>query len=268
MVQFALNHMSVPTFSWRDLLDAAADLGCVGVEFRNDLPGPLFGGDPAEMVAREAQARGLRVLGLSQVYPFNVWSDTTRKALVELVDTAQACGAESISLIPLNDGSGQEADLRQVLAEIRPILEGTGLYALIEPLGFARASLRSKADAIEAIKAVAGQNTFRIVHDTFHHALVGDGPVFGDWTGLVHISGVSDVGVPTSGMEDHHRVLVDAKDRLGNLDQITALIDAGFAGPLSMEAFSPKVHATADPVAALKASFAFIRSSLTHHRAR
>lgn len=267
MVAFALNHMSLPNHDWRALLDTAAELGCVGVEFRNDLATPLFGGEPAATVAAEARARGLRVLGLSQVYPFNRWSDATRDAVADLVETAQACGAESISLIPLNDGTGGEDGprqraLRYALQEIRPLVEGSGLIALIEPLGFTRSSLRSKSETIEAIEAVASRDQFRIVHDTFHHCLAGGGPIFAGWTGLVHISGVSDPAPALSEMEDAHRVLVDADDRLGNLDQIAALIAAGYDGPLSMEAFSPAFHASTNPVAALGTSFDFIRDRL------
>ncbi len=42
MLNFALNHMTTPKLGWLAFLDLAKDLGCVGVEFRNDLQGPLF----------------------------------------------------------------------------------------------------------------------------------------------------------------------------------------------------------------------------------
>src|SRR3712207_6469164 len=49
VTSFALNHMTVARLSYAGLLDAAASLGCVGVEVRNDLTQPLFDGlDPAE----------------------------------------------------------------------------------------------------------------------------------------------------------------------------------------------------------------------------
>ena len=49
MVQFALNHMTVARLGFAELVALAADLGCVGIEVRNDLPQPLFDGmDPAE----------------------------------------------------------------------------------------------------------------------------------------------------------------------------------------------------------------------------
>ena len=44
MLDFALNHMAVPRLGAMAFLDAAKALGCVGLEFRNDLPTPLFDG--------------------------------------------------------------------------------------------------------------------------------------------------------------------------------------------------------------------------------
>jgi 2-keto-myo-inositol isomerase len=57
-------------------------------------------------------------------------------------------------------------------------------------------------------------------------------------------------------------VLVTQADRLGNVEQIAALQAAGWNGPVSYEAFSPEVHAHADPAGELARSFAFIRQGL------
>lgn len=266
-LDFALNHMTAPRLRWSELLDLAERLGCVGVEFRNDLETPLFSGEPAEAVGRAAREKGLRIIGLSQVYPFNSWSDAIREEVSVLIATAKACGAETISLIPRNDGKGtgngeRQANLRLALKEIRPMLEDAGLVALVEPLGFERSSLRLKAEAVETIEAVGGRDEFRIVHDTFHHFLAGETEFFPDWTGIVHISGVTDQSIAPRQMEDEHRVLVDDHDRLGNIAQLRALQAAGYTGAVSFEAFSPKVHALADPWSALSASMSFVRSRL------
>jgi len=263
----AINHMSAPNLAWRDLLNAAAQLGCAGVEFRNDLATPLFSGEAPEVVADAAREKGVRIVGLSQVYPFNSWSDAIAAEVQTLIATARACGAETISLIPRNDGTQQgngerQANLRLALREIRPMLIEAGMTALVEPLGFVRSSLRSKAETIEEIEAVASRDQFMIVHDTFHHFLAGGGEIFPDWTGIIHVSGVVDQSLKPDEMEDEHRILVDEHDRLGNVDQIAALMAGGFAGPVSMEAFSPEVHALADPVSALRASFEFIRNEI------
>ena len=81
-------------------------------------------------------------------------------------------------------------------------------------------------------------------------------------TGIVHISGVSDYKLGFMQMEDEHRVLVDEKDRLGNIEQITALLAAGYCGPISFECFSPKIHALVDPYIEIKKSFDYISSQL------
>lgn len=264
MLPFAINHMTVPRLDWRGLLSLAAELDCIGVEFRNDLPDPLFSGAAPEVVRDEAARLGLRIIGLSQVYPFNSFSDAIRAEVQALIATANACGAETISLIPRNDGTTVSAKaLRHALGEIRPLLDEAGMTALVEPLGFRRSSLRSKAETIEAIEAVGGADRFRIVHDTFHHFLAQGSEMFPDWTGLVHISGVSLPDLPPEQMEDEHRILVDENDRLGNVDQIAALRAAGYAGPISMESFSPAAHGLDYPLSALRTSFQLINRRIT-----
>ena len=264
-MQFALNHMTVPGLAYVAFLDLAAGLGCVGVEVRNDIAQPLFDAMDPTAAGQMARDRGLRLVGLSQVYPFNAWSAAVEAEVRALIATAKAAGAETISLIPRNDGEGigngeRQANLRIALKEILPMLQEARLVALVEPLGFLSSSLRSKAEAVETIEAVGGRGWFKLVHDTFHHRLADGGPIFPDYTGIVHISGVVDPDLTLAQMRDEHRVLVDEQDRLENLPQIAALRDAGYRGPISYECFSPRVHALADPAAALAASFDFIAS--------
>lgn len=268
MPDFVINHMTTPRLQWRDLLAASSRLGCVGVEFRNDLPTPLFSSDAPEAVAAEAAGQRQRIVGLSQVYPFNTWSDAIANEVAALIRTAKSCEAETISLIPRNDGTQtsdgeRQANLRLALKEIRPMLEDAGMTALVEPLGFERSSLRSKAETIEAIEAVASREQFLIVHDTFHHTLAGGGDLFPDWTGIVHISGVVDQTLGLNEMEDEHRVLIDTDDRLGNIDQIAALLNGGYTGPLSFECFSPETHAMTNPMVEIKRSIDYISAQLT-----
>ena len=61
MIHFALNHMTVARLSFRELVALSRQLGCVGIEVRNDLPQPLFDGmDPAEAGAH-VRDTGLRL---------------------------------------------------------------------------------------------------------------------------------------------------------------------------------------------------------------
>jgi len=267
MLPKALNHMAVPGLRWDAFLGLARDLGCVGVEFRNDLPGALFDGDTPATVGAKAKANGLRILALAEVKRFNDWSDAKRAEARDLMAIAVACGAEAVSLIPRNDGLGRgngerQANLRVALRELLPMLEEHGLIGLVEPLGFEACALRHKSEAVEAIEALGATGRFKLVHDTFHHTLAGAGPVFAAHTGIVHISGVTDPNLAVSEMRDEHRVLVDRDDRLGNIAQIEELRTSGYAGPISFEPFSPKVHAFTDPQAALAGSFDFISTRL------
>ena len=132
----------------------------------------------------------------------------------------------------------------------------------MEPLGFLRSSLRSKAELVDVIADLDSAAHFKLVHDTFHHTLADGGPIFPEYTGIVHISGVVDQSLTVDQMEDEHRVLVDQDDRLGNIGQIQALIDAGYDGPISYECFSPETHAMKDPYSEIKRSFQFMTERL------
>lgn len=269
-MQTALNHMTVPNLGYVSFLDLAAKLGCVGVEVRNDIPRPLFDTlDPAE-AGRIAQDKGLRLIGLSQVYPFNDWTREREDAVKLLIATAKESGAETISLIPRNDGIGlgnkrRQANLQLALEGVLPLLQDASIMALVEPLGFQRSSLRSKTELVETIASIGGQGYFKMVHDTFHHTLAGGGPIFPEITGVVHISGVIDPSPSLAQMEDEHRVLVNEKDRLGNIEQIAAILAAGYHGPISYECFSPETHALVDPFLDIKRSFDFISSQLQRY---
>lgn len=273
MLPFALNHMTAPRLGWQAFLDLSARLGCIGVEFRNDLPGKLFDGAGFAEVGRAAKARGQRILGLAQLTMFNDWSEARRAEAEALMGIAAAIGAEGIALIPRNDNLGNADGVRQpalktALRELLPMLRAHGLKGMVEPLGFEICSLRSKAEAVEVIEALSGADTLKLVHDTFHHHLVGGGAIFPEHTGIVHVSGITDPSLSLSDMRDGHRVLVDAADIMGNVAQIAALRDAGYSGPISYEPFAASVHALADPEGPLRASMQFITAGVGAKAAR
>ncbi|CAD7049879.1 sugar epimerase [Pseudorhizobium endolithicum] len=272
-IPFALNHVTAPRLTCRQFIDLAAELNCVGVELRNDLADkrlshrPFFDGeDPAEIGAY-ARGKDIRLLGLSEVYGFNDWSPEMAKRVRTLIAQAVRSGAESISLIPRNDGPAHSpaeraGHLRTALAAILPMVAEAGIIGLIEPLGSSTSSLRYKREAVEAIEAVGGERCFRLVHDTFHHHLAGDADYFPEYTGIVHVSGVADPEPTVDDMRDDHRMLVDERDRLGSAVQIEELIRLGYNGAFSIEAFSPQVHAVTDPAGRLGQSFDHIRSAI------
>jgi len=266
-MDFALNQKTAPKLGFAAFLDLAAELGCVGVEPRNDLGRPVFDGIEPTWAGEMARERGLRFIGLSEVYPFNDWNEDRRAAIACLIETAQAAGAETISLIPRvdgreGDGAERETTLRAALAEILPMLHGTGVVALLEPIGFSTSSIRFQREATLAIESLGAEDRIGIVHDTFQHALAGDVDIIVRLVRLVHISGVAGgSGVLTDSL-DAQRVLVDERDRSDALGQVKSLLEAGYTGPFSYECTSPLIQNTADPKRQIGASITYLRRLL------
>ena len=265
---FALNHMTAPALSLDAFFSLATSLGIAHVEIRNDLAGnAILDGTTPETVKDLAARYNVSILSINALQRFNEWTAARAVEAKELIDYAAACGAKALVLVPKNDGTGQadgerQANLRQALSALKPMLDAAGIIGLVEPLGFEICSLRSKREAADAIAAVEGLDTFRLVHDTFHHHLAGEPDLFADLTGLVHISGVEDASVGVPDMRDPHRVLVGDSDRLDNAGQIRALRTAGYAGPLSFEPFAPVVHGLSDPKTAVADSMAYLAARL------
>lgn len=271
MIKRALNQKTARHLSYGHFLNLAKELGCIGVEPRNDLGRPLFDGISPRPAGSMARERGLRLLGLSEVYPFNDWSDERANAVQALIDSADESGAETISLIPRVDGSGTEDGIRQqvlrdVMREMLSMLKGRKVLALIEPIGFASSSLKDKAELVEAIEAVGGPMKFKLVHDTFQHAIAGGGPIFPQYTAMVHISGISDPAPALNGTLDARRVLVDHNDRCGTVEQIEAFLDAGYAGAFSFECTSASIAVSPTLARDVASSFEFIEASLKSRR--
>ncbi|ROM70522.1 xylose isomerase [Pseudomonas brassicacearum] len=266
-LRFALNRMVAPRLSLPEFIDLALALKTDAIEIRNDLKGGEIEDGMAPGRVRElCEERGIKVLSINALYPFDVWNEERRAQAVRLVDYARECGAEGLVMCPLNDRTDprseaeRAAGLRTALSELAPILRAFGIYGFIEPLGFEECSLRRKRTAVDAFQAVGGLDVFRLVHDTFHHHLAGEQECFPELTGLVHISGVEDAQAPLATIRDGHRVLVGEADILGNARQIEALRAGGYEGYLSFEPFAQSVHELADIRQALGASMNHLRN--------
>jgi 2-keto-myo-inositol isomerase len=267
-LRFALNHMAAPQLGLAEFFGLARGLGLSDVEIRNDIAGnAILDGTPPAVVRAAARSAGVNILTINALQRFNEWSPARAEEAKALADYARQCGAAALILVPTNDGSGREdgkrqANLWQALQGLQSILTDAGITGLVEPLGFAVCSLRSKREAAEGIIAIGGQPTFRITHDTFHHYLAGEPEVFPDLTGLVHISGVDDPRLAVEDMRDAHRLLVGPGDRLDNIGQLRALLAAGYAGPISFEPFAAELRDLPDPAAVLRQSMGFIAGRL------
>lgn len=268
-LRFALNRMVAPRLSLPAFIELAVSLKADAIEIRNDLQGvEIEDGTAPETVRELCAAKGITVLSINALYPFDVWNDERRLQALKLATYARDCGAQGLVMCPLNDraDSRNEAeramDLRTALTELAPILRDHGLLGFIEPLGFEECSLRLKRAAVDGIKAVGGLDVFRLVHDTFHHHLASEQAFFPELTGLVHISGVEDAEAPLNSIRDGHRVLVGEGDILGNAAQIETLLGSGYSGYLSFEPFADSVHGLANIEQAIGASMNHLQNSL------
>ncbi len=245
--------------SFQELVGTAAALGCKGVEVRNDLSGELFDGLAPEDAKAIALEHGVQIEAVAEVPAFNDGSSRALDQLQELSEIASRCDASGVSLIPwLADDANAfdsslmscevvQEQLSQTLVDFSPILAQHQLKAFIEPLGFKRASIRFKSDVVAVIKAQQLESQFKLVHDTFHHHLAQEPDLYPEYTGIVHVSGVSPVSPAPEELNDSHRGLVNSDDTLGNLEQLTKLMSSGYQGPVSIEAFAPAVHNLQDP---------------------
>ena len=268
-MDFALNQKTVSRLDFAAFLNLAADFGCVGVEPRNDLGRPLFDGIAPDHAGEMARERGLRLVGLSEVYPFNDWNAERRAAVAALIEAADAAGAETISLIPRVDLRDPDADARAaallaVVSEIAPMLAGSNVIALLEPIGFANCSMKFQREAAAAIESLGLVDRFGIVHDTFQHALARDEDFLIPHIRVVHISGISGAPGDLTDAQDAERVLVDESDRTDTLGQMRRLIAAGYRGPFSFECTSPSVRECEDPRAAIAESIVYLRRNLSN----
>jgi 2-keto-myo-inositol isomerase len=248
MLSFALNHATAPALSVPRMVDLSEQLGMVGVELR---------------IERGVAGTDTTVLALAEVAAFNAAEASVLDRAVKLMDMAVAHGIGSIVLIPqVGMRETETSELTDVLDLLGPELAARGLTGLIEPIGFATSTIRTKAEVVRAIETCGYADQFGLVHDTFHHTLAGETEFYPALTNIVHISGVTRSGRPAD-YADADRGLVCSGDQLGTVAQIAALLRAGYRGAFSFEAFSPDLHSAPDIKGALETSIRFIDQSIT-----
>jgi 2-keto-myo-inositol isomerase len=270
-IRFAINRISAPTMPFADFAAMSKRLGVEAIEIRNDLKGvELVDHTPARDVGAITKAAGLKLRSINALQRFDQFDAAREAEAIELADYAVASGTESLVLCPTNDlkdarsPEQRHADLVNALRGLQPILASRGLTGLVEPLGFEECAVRRKSQAVLAFEEIgaSAKATFKLVHDTFHHHLAGEGLFFPEWTGLVHISGVEDKAVTVGDMRDAHRVLVGSADRLGNIPQLRTLLAAGYAGYASFEPFAAEIAAAKDIEKQLASSMAYLQDAV------
>lgn len=267
MISFGLNHMAVRGLDVGAFCVLASSLGCIGIEIREDTSHEKFTQSFVGKIAGIAVENELDVLAVSEIGAFDDFDEQKFEEARSLISITSQMGAKAVSFIPRNDGfkssvNERKQKLKKILLKLQPVLRDAGIQGFIEPLGFESASIRFKSEVVEVIEELGFEDRFKIIHDTFHHALSGERQVFASHTGLVHISGVEDQNIEFANMQDDDRVLVGPKDRLGNIEQLKELQAAGYKGPVSFEPFSTMVQNASDPKAELERSMKFIESQL------
>ncbi|GLS32051.1 Xylose isomerase-like TIM barrel [Mesorhizobium albiziae] len=111
--RFALDHMAVPRLDVRAFFTLARDLGLTEVDIRNDLcSNPVARGMPAADVRSAATEAGVTIISVNALRRFNEWTPVREAEASKLADYAAACGAKTLVLVPVNDGSGANAICR------------------------------------------------------------------------------------------------------------------------------------------------------------
>ena len=253
--RIALNRIIYPNLDLEGFVALTAELGLSMVELRNDLPsGQIIDGMEPEKVRELADQYGTSIVSINALQRFNLLSQlpAAMEELSELLELSAAIHCPAIVLCPLND----EEDTREpqqsfeetvrCLQACQPMFADAGVMGYIEPLGFTESSLASLITAQAAIRESQAP-CYRLVYDTFHHAIGPDSiekletELNVELIGLVHASGVEG-DLPRERYRDEHRVLITEADRFQNVEQISFLLSRGFAGPVSLEPFSAEIQ--------------------------
>ncbi|WP_274603452.1 TIM barrel protein [Pantoea agglomerans] len=241
--RFCINRKIAPSLTLPQFFKLVSQLGIHNVELRNDMPSGRvtddLSGDEVKALARES---GIRIVTINALYPFNQLNEEVLQRTRQLLSDAQAVGAESLVLCPLNDGTPiSAADTVTALKTLAPLFAEAGIQGLVEPLGFPQSSLRSATQAQTLIQEAGVP--FRLLIDTFHHHLFEDAEqtfeqeIDIQQIGLVHLSGVTDPR-PVNQLTDEERIMLSADDRLRSKQQVERLEKMGYTGLYAFEPFS------------------------------
>jgi 2-keto-myo-inositol isomerase len=245
-----LNRIIKPQIPLEEFLKFTADLGIKYVEVRNDFTdkGVLDGlSDP--VLQKAFNDTGIQALTINALYPFEdvkVLEENIEK-LKGLIAEAKRINCPQIVLCPLNDANDKRSPAQRVdelaaaLTTYGPLFADSRMIGLIEPLGFSICSLRTKKAALEAIANSNYPESYRLLHDTFHHYLSGESEFFPKETAIVHVSGLL-AGKTKAATTDEDRILVTKDDIMDNRGQVAALRKAGCTAPISYEPFSSRVR--------------------------
>ena len=254
-----VNRIIKPQIPLEEFLKFTADLGIKYVEVRNDFTDKgILDGLSDAAVEKAFKDNGIEALTINALYPFEdvkILNENIEK-LKGLIAEAKRINCRQIVLCPLNDANDRRDptqrtdELLTALNAYGPLFADAKMIGLIEPLGFEISSLRTKKAALKEIARCNYPQSYKLLHDTFHHYLSGETEVFPRETAMVHVSGLL-AGKTKAATTDEDRILVTKDDIMDNRGQVAALLEGGCTAPISYEPFSSQVREL--PLSDLKA---------------
>ena len=273
-IQLARNRTCAPGKTLAEFISLAQMVGLRAVEIRNDIEGCEFAdGTPATELWARLDAAGLKVASVNALQRFNDWNDDRAAEARRLVAYAAALGAPGLVLCPVHTPESwteaeAEANLREGLRALAPILREHGVMGYVEPLGMRHSTMKRQAMAVAAIGDIDGGDCYQLCYDTFQFFRCGDDQLFPHHIGLAHMSGISRPDLSPSDLTEPDRGLVFPGDRVGNIAQLQALTAAGYSGFISMEPFDPAVQTDPDLAQHLRASLDYVAALIGVEQSR
>lgn len=263
-MKLAMNRTCAPGLALPDFIALAQKVGITAVEIRNDIEGREFAdGTPAAEVRARLDDAGIAVASVNALQRFNDWTPERAEEARHLVAYAAALGAPGLVLCPVHvpegwDAARSEAQLRDGLRGLAPILRDHGITGYVEPLGMTHSTMKRQSMAVAAVSEVGGWDCYQLCYDTFQFFRCGDDQLFPAHVGLAHMSGIARADLAPQALTEPDRGLIFPGDRVGNIAQLRALKAAGYQGYVSMEPFDPAVQTDPDLAQRLRASLDYV----------
>jgi 2-keto-myo-inositol isomerase len=226
-------------------------LGFSYIELRNDLPGKEVIDSLSEReVNNFAKEYHLQICSINALQRFNNPEELKKikDDLLYILNMAKGINCPAVVMCPTNIANDYRSskekfrDTVKMLKELAPVFDIYNIMGYIEPLGFKSSSLSSVITAMEAIREV-GYEGYKIVFDTFHHAIGPDNleKLRNEYdislTGILHISAVT-ADLSTEDYRDEHRNIDFLNDEMKSKEQVEYFIKNGYDGIVSFEPFA------------------------------
>lgn len=157
----------------------------------------------------------------------------------EIFSLAERFNVHQVIVVP-GKGRPSRFAAQELLAKLGDLESKHGVSLLYEFIGFPEHAFPS----LEEAHAVADAAGLPLVLDTFHLAVSNTDPeriaaLSAEAIGLVHLSDALTAGKMMAEITDSDRVL-PGDGGLPLANYVKAILDTGYAGPLSVEVFHPK----------------------------